>query len=49
MSDIMSIYNTSLQVFLGGAPEDVISLVAIGIALVSELFFFSIPFLLVKR
>lgn len=48
MTELMNAYSEAFSVFLGGMPEDVISLVVVGLALATELLFFSIPFLLVK-
>lgn len=49
MADIILAYKEGLYPFLGGMPDDIIRLAAIGIALTVGAFFFSIPFLIVRR
>lgn len=48
MTELMDAYKDALSIFLGGMPSDVITLVVVGLALATELLFFSIPFFLVK-
>lgn len=48
MTDVITAYTDAFQIFLSGMPENVISLAVTGLALATELLFFSIPFLLVK-
>lgn len=48
MTDIMTFYDSALQVFLSGMNTDIINLVVIGISLATTLFFLSLPILIVK-
>ena len=49
MIDIMNGYSSAFNIFFEGMPSDIISLVVVGLALATELFFFATPILLISR